>query len=92
MESLYEDAACCTVVVLCYACRQLCRCTILCALLLCVATCSLLVWYCLEAVLAEIGGSVRVGVMGSCGRLESCGGGVMASGVSKVCQRSYWER
>ena len=63
-----------------------------CTLLLCVATCSLLVWHCLEAVRAEIGGSVRVGVMESCVRLESCGGGVMASGVSKVCQRSHWGR
>jgi hypothetical protein len=80
MESLCEDTACWTVVVLCHACRELCRCT----LLLCVATCSLLMRYCLETVRAEIGGSsVRVGVMGSCGRLESCGGGVWLVGFQK---------
>jgi hypothetical protein len=76
MESLCEDTAFCAVVVLCYACTELCRCTTLYTLLLCVATYSLLVQYCLETVRAEIGISVRVGVMGSCGRLESCGGGV----------------
>jgi hypothetical protein len=39
--------------------------------------------YCLETVRAEIGGSVRVGVMGSCGCLESCGGGVWLVGFQK---------
>jgi hypothetical protein len=83
MELLCEDTACCTVVVLCYACRELCRYTILCTLLLCVANCSLLVPYCLETFRAEIGGIVRVGMMGSCGCLESCGGGVWLVGLQK---------
>ena len=39
-------------------------------------------------------GGVCFGVMDSCGRLESGvgGGSFMAGGVSKVCQRYYWER
>jgi hypothetical protein len=91
MESLCEDTACCTVAILCYAYRELCHCTTLCTLLLCVATWSLLVLYCLETVHAEIGGSVRVVVMGSCGRLESCGGGVWLVGFQSMSKILLWE-
>ena len=93
MESLYKDAACCNVVVLCYACGELCHCTIL---ALCYCVWGPVAFMCGTAwrllVLKSEVDCVRVGVMESFGCLESCGGCVMASGVSKVCQRTYWVR